>query len=393
MSENVTSSIPLVRRTLTGEAREAALARAKSLVQIEVGDDLAYDVSNITHGVFSPLRGFMTARDCSSVVQHMRLANDTAWTIPIILDVSESLARSLASGRTAVLVHQGKFVALLEIADVYPFDRQEIAAHVYGTLDTAHPGVARAMKMAPYLVGGDLMLLNEPEDPYQDYRLTPIETSLLFKEKGWRTVVGFQTRNIPHLGHEYLQKTALSFVDGIFINPLLGEKKVGDFKDEVVLRSYKTLIEHYYLRDRIVLSIFRTRMRYAGPREAVFHAIVRRNFGCTHFVVGRDHAGVGGYYAPYAAQEIFQHFPDLGIVPLFFSAFFHCRKCGGVVNEKTCPHDASMRVEFSGTRLRKALTEADGQADQLIRPEVATVVREWANPLIEIEEIDMEGAR
>jgi sulfate adenylyltransferase len=378
----VTAPAPFARRVLEGDARTASRARASHLIRIEIPDDLVHDLSNIAHGLFKPLTGFLAQEDYTSVVHRMRLSDDTPWTIPIVLDIPQATAAALGRTDGAVLMHRGVPVALLDVREVYPFSREELAYEVFGTLDRAHPGVAAAMAMQPFLVGGDVALLNEPDDPFRACRLTPVETAVLFKEKGWRTVVGFQTRNIPHLGHEYVQKTALTFVDGIFINPLLGHKKVGDFKDEVVLKSYQTLIEHYYLRGRTVLSVFRTKMRYAGPREAVFHAIVRRNFGCTHFVVGRDHAGVGGFYPPYAAQEIFQRFPDLGITPLFFTAFFFCRTCGGVVNEKICPHDSSARVEFSGTRLRAALAADAVAVGELIRPEVAAVVRAWPNPFI-----------
>jgi sulfate adenylyltransferase len=196
-------------------------------------------------------------------------------------------------------------------------------------------------------------------------------------------MVGFQTRNIPHLGHEYVQKTALTFVDGLFINPVIGKKKSGDFKDEVILEAYEALIRNYYLKDRAVMAILRTEMRYAGPREAIFHAIVRKNFGCTHFVVGRDHAGVGKFYSPYAAQEIFTEFPDLGIIPLFFTSFFYCDRCGSVVNEKICPHDRSHRTDFSGSGLREKLSKGEPLPKEFVRPEVADVLLKWKDPFVE----------
>jgi sulfate adenylyltransferase len=205
---------------------------------------------------------------------------------------------------------------------------------------------------------------------------------VLFNTKGWHTVVGFQTRNVPHLGHEYVQKTALTFVDGLFINPVIGRKKAGDFKDAVILAAYEELVQHYYVRERTVMATLHTEMRYAGPREAIFHAIVRKNFGCTHFIVGRDHAGVGDYYAPYAAQEIFDDFPDLGIIPLFFTAFFYCRRCGSVAHEKICPHGVEARLDFSGTLLRQLLTDRHAP-DGLIRPEVAEIILGIDNPFVE----------
>ena len=237
--------------------------------------------------------------------------------------------------------------------------------------------------MGDLLVGGKITLVREMETPFSKYNLRPVETRVLFKEKGWRTVVGFQTRNAPHLGHEYVQKTALTFVDGVFINPVIGRKKRGDFRDEVILEAYNVLIEHYYLKDRAVMSILPFEMRYAGPREAVFHAIVRKNFGCTHFIVGRDHAGVGDFYPPYAAQDIFDEFPDLGIIPLFFKTFYYCKKCGGVVNEKICPHGEEQHIKFSGTRIRELLRRGQRPPREMMRPEVVDVILRSGNPFVE----------
>lgn len=242
--------------------------------------------------------------------------------------------------------------------------------------------VERIRSLKEMLIGGRISVFGELNGPWSGHRLQPMETRVLFEAKGWRTVVGFQTRNVPHLGHEYVQKTALSFVDGIFINPVIGRKKAGDFTDEVILRAYEALITHYYPKERAVLAILETEMRYAGPREAIFHAIVRKNFGCTHFIVGRDHAGVADFYPPYAAQEIFDGFPDLGIVPLFFTAFFHCGRCGGAANEKTCPHDGE-RQDFSGTQLRNSILQSNGKAGQTLRPEVAQVIQSSKNRFVE----------
>jgi sulfate adenylyltransferase len=372
----------LVNRVLDGEAREAWLASAAGLPQIQVGLETAFDLENLATGVFSPLEGFMTHADLEHVLHRKRLANDLPWTIPIVLDVArEDLARA-GSGETIVLTHGGRPLALLHLAEVYQLDRAEFAGAVFGTLDERHPGVARVAAMHDLLVGGPIELLSAVADPFAAYRLAPAETRVLFHLKGWRTVVGFQTRNVPHLGHEYVQKTALTFVDGIFINPVIGRKKAGDFKDEVILEAYAALMRHYYLRDRAVLGTFRTEMRYAGPREAVFHAIVRKNFGCTHFIVGRDHAGVGNFYGPYDAHVIFEEFPDLGIVPLLFTAFFYCTKCGSVANEKTCPHGPAHHLQFSGTRFRKALEGGDPDSARLVRPEVAEVVARHPGPLV-----------
>ena len=373
----------LVDRVLTGKAREQAEEKAYGLPRLEVGDDLARDVENIARGVFSPLEGFLGREDYQSVLRSMRLANDVPWTIPIVLDVSEEEADRFREREDIALFHRGKPLAIMHLEEKYRYDKEEHARRVFGTTSRAHPGVAKLEGMGKVLLGGKIDLINAPQSRFGKYKLSPFETRVLFKEKGWRTVVGFQTRNVPHLGHEYVQKTALSFVDGIFINPLIGRKKRGDFKDEVILEAYATLIENYFLKDNAVLAILETEMRYAGPREAIFHAIMRKNFGCTHFIVGRDHAGVGDFYDPFAAHRIFEEFPDLGIVPLFFRTFFYCRKCGGVANEKTCPHSEEDRVNFSGTTIRKMLSRGEVPPLELMRPEVAEVIARYRNPFVE----------
>ncbi len=346
---------------------------------LEVTPETADEVVNIATGAFSPLVGFMGQQDVDAVVRTGRLANGVPWTIPIVLDVDDEIARRL--GDEVVLTRAGTPLARMEIVERFAVDRHTVARGVFGTEDPSHPGVAGVLSQRPVLLAGPLELLAAPESPYASHILAPRETRVLFAAKEWRTVVGFQTRNVPHLGHEYVQKTALTFVDGIFINPVVGRKKPGDFKDEVILAAYEALVRHYYLRDRAVLAVLRTEMRYAGPREAVHHAIVRKNFGCTHFVVGRDHAGVGSFYGPYASQEIFDQYPDLGIAPLFFTAFFYCRRCGSVVNEKTCPHEEADRVNFSGSGFREALSSG-GQSDAFVRPEVLEVVRQFPDPFV-----------
>ena len=254
---------------------------------------------------------------------------------------------------------------------------------VFGTTDPAHPGVAKVMGMKDVLLAGKVDLVTMAPTPFDRWKLTPKETRVLFKDKGWRTVVGFQTRNTPHIGHEYVQKAALTFTDGIFINPVIGKKKKGDFKDEVILASYEELIRHYYLKERAVMAILQMEMRYAGPREAIHHAIIRKNFGCTHIIIGRDHAGVGKYYHPFAAQDIFEEFPDLGIVPLFFRSFYFCKKCSSVVNEKICPHPASEQIQFSGTKIRDLLVQGIVPQIELMRPEVAKVIMGFKEPFNE----------
>lgn len=333
-----------------------------------------HEVWNLAHGVYSPLDGFMRRDELEAVLDTMRLPSGLPWTIPIVLAVSEDDVARLKGADEVLLRYQDRPVAVLHTDGPYRFDPTHYARQVFGTTEPAHPGVANVLALPPYLLGGPVDLIGEIPDPFARYKLTPKETRVLFAAKGWRQVVGFQTRNAPHLGHEYVQKTALTFVDGLFINPVIGRKKSGDFRDEVILEAYGALMQHYYLRERAVLAILRTEMRYAGPREAVFHAIVRKNFGCTHFAVGRDHAGVGKYYSPYASQEIFQQFPDLGITPVFFTAFFYCKRCQGVVNEKTCPHGEDDRIQFSASRVRQALQQGVLPPPELLRREVAEVL-------------------
>ncbi len=277
----------------------------------------------------------------------------------------------------------GRPVAILHLEEKYEFDRDELAEKVFLTMDRAHPGVAKVAAMKEVLLAGSIDLLEVSPTPFDRYKLSPKETRILFKEKGWKTVVAFQTRNTPHIGHEYVQKTALTFTDGIFVNPVIGRKKKGDFKDEVILASYDELIKHYYLKERAVMAILQMEMRYAGPREAIHHAIVRKNFGCTHIIIGRDHAGVGNYYHPYAAQDIFEEFPDVGISPLFFRAFYYCKKCQSVVNEKICPHPPSEQVQFSGTKIRDLLVKGQVPPPELMRPEVAKIIMQFKSPFNE----------
>ncbi len=371
----------LVNRLAGASRKDEILSRANELVSAVLDSDLVSDLENIATGVYSPLTGFLNRADFLSVLNQMRLSNDLPWTIPVVIDVDRELARRIKPGQLVLLkTEEMKPVGVLTVEDKYEYDREEFSKKVYGTTDPGHPGVSRVLGMKEVLLGGPVELLELESTPYDRYRLSPKETRILFREKGWKTVVGFQTRNTPHLGHEYVQKAALTFTDGLFINPVIGRKKKGDFRDEVILASYEELIRHYYLRERAVMAILKMEMRYAGPREAIHHAIIRKNFGCTHIIIGRDHAGVGNYYHPYAAQEIFEEFPDLGIVPLFFKSFFFCKKCGSIENEKTCPHDTSSHVQFSGTKIRDLLVKGQIPPPELMRPEVAKIILSFDNP-------------
>jgi len=374
----------LIGRVLHREEKDKALAKAKELPSLSLNRESVSEVENIAFGVFSPLEGFLGEKDYRSVLNQMRLPNDLPWPIPIVLDVEKEKADKFKEGQDIILLNEdNQPVAVLHLGEKYEYSKKELAEKVFQTTDTAHPGVAKVENMKDILLAGKIDLIQVSPTPFDRYKLEPLETRILFKEKGWRTVVGFQTRNTPHIGHEYVQKTALTFTDGVFVNPVIGRKKKGDFKDEVILASYDELIRNYYLKERAVVAILQMEMRYAGPREAIFHAIIRKNFGCTHIIIGRDHAGVGNYYPPYAAQDIFEEFPDLGIVPLFFKSFYFCKKCNSVVNEKTCPHPPEEHINFSGTKIREMLIEGKIPPPELMRPEVAKIIISYDDPFVE----------
>jgi len=374
----------LIDRILAGEAKAEAMARAKSLPSVALDFDATSEVENIATGVFSPLEGFLGEKDFRNVLNEMRLASDIPWTIPIVLDVEKETADKLkVGGEVALLNTAGAPVALLHLEEKFAFDREKTAKIVFGTTDPAHPGVAKVLAMKDVLLAGPLDLIAATPTPFDRWKLSPRETRVLFQAKGWRTVVGFQTRNTPHIGHEYVQKAALTYVDGLFINPVIGRKKKGDYKDEVILASYEELIRSYYVPERTTMAVLMMEMRYAGPREAIHHAVIRKNFGCTHIIIGRDHAGVGSTYHPFAAHAIFDAFPDLGIQPLFFRSFYYCRKCLAVVNEKICPHPAADQIQFSGTKIRDLLVKGEFPPAELVRPEVAKVIMDFDNPFNE----------
>ncbi len=369
----------LINRNIKKEPSES-----KEIPEYEINKNLSEDVMNIANGVFSPLEGFLSKNDLENVVSDKRLTDDTPWTIPILLDYNIEDLKGIKEGDSILLSNKEIGVqALINIEEIYQYDKKKLAQEIYRTQETSHPGVAYVYNMKSHLIGGKISLLNTKTRQFDEYNLTPRETRILFKEKGWREIVAFQTRNPPHIGHEYVQKTALTFVDGLFINPIIGKKKSGDFKDEVILSSYDTLMKHYYLKDRAIMSILRTSMKYAGPREAIHHAIMRKNFGCTHFIVGRDHAGVGNYYGPYDAHEIFSEFPDLRIVPVFFRSFSRCTKCGSVVNDKICPHDQKDHINFSGKKIREILQNGAVPPEDMMRKEVAETILKFDHPFVE----------
>jgi len=353
------------------------------LFSIEVSIDLLNDIENIADGTFSPLEGFMGQEDFESVVESGRLKNGLSWTIPIVLDVNDKLAADIKDSGEAVLKNNDDHFAILNFEEVYSFDKIGMSKAVYQTEDVKHPGVARTLAMEDKLIGGKIELIKKASSlPLRKYRMSPSEVRAEIIRRGWKTVVGFQTRNVPHVAHEMLQKAALNIYDGLFLNPMIGKKKPGDFKDEVIIETYRTLLEKYYPKDRAMLVTLHTVMRYAGPREAIHHAIMRKNFGCSHIIIGRDHAGVGDYYHPFAAQEIFKHYPDLEIQPLFFPAFYYCRKCISYANERNCPHGSEFREELSGTKMRELINRSEIPAEHLMRPEISKLIVSYNDPFV-----------
>jgi sulfate adenylyltransferase len=380
----MTSEIPphggtLVNRVVDDAARDAAFKHATHLPAIQLDEVNLADLEMIANGAMSPLTGFMERADYEAVVHHMRLANGLAWTIPITLAVDSMQAAMIQIGQEVALCEHERILAIMEVHDKFPYNRQVEAQQVYRTLETAHPGVARLASAGEVLLGGPVYLLTYPQRTYlefPDLRYKPADLREMFAQRGWRRIVGFQTRNPIHRAHEYIQKMAMEIVDGLLLHPLVGDTKADDIPAHVRMKSYKAILEAYYPASRVLLAAFPAAMRYAGPREAIFHAIIRKNYGCTHFIVGRDHAGVGKYYGTYDAHLIFDEFKadEIGIMPLFFEHTFYCRRCRGIVSVKTCPHDSNYHIILSGTQVREMLARGEMLPEEFTRPEVSRIL-------------------
>jgi len=362
-----------------GSQREALLHQTRSLPCVTLDEWELSDVELFAIGALSPLEGFLRQTDYDSVVDRMRLTNDAVWPIPITLSVTEREADLWREGLDLGLkAPEGETVAILHEPELYPYNRLVEAKLVYGTTDVSHPGVARLMAQGSYYVGGKLSVLNlAHHEDFLAHRLTPTQTRQEFRRRGWRQVVGFQTRNPIHRAHEYLLRCALEIADGLMVHPLVGKTKGDDIPADLRMRCYEALIEGYLPKDRVLLVVNPASMRYAGPREAIFHAIIRQNYGCSHFIVGRDHAGVGKFYGPFDAQRIFEKFSrdELGVTPLCFDNAFFCKICQGMATTKTCPHPANERVSLSGTAVRQLLSEGRSPPPEFTRPEISDILK------------------
>ncbi|HSA58909.1 MAG TPA: sulfate adenylyltransferase [bacterium] len=370
----------LINRVVEGAERDKLQRLIPSLPKIALSSRQKSDLDMIACGALSPLEGFMGETDYLAVINDMRLANGLPWTIPVTLAVTKEEATPIAIGKPAALVDEnGTPLAILHVAEKFMAQRKLEAEKVYKTTEEAHPGVAAIYKEGVVLLGGKIDVINRvSHDSFLDFRRDPAQLRKLFEEKKWKRVVAFQTRNPIHRAHEYLTKAALEVCDGLLIHPIVGDTKGDDIPADVRMKCYEVLIQNYYPKERVVLAVNPAAMRYAGPREAIFHALIRKNYGCTHFIVGRDHAGVGNYYGTFDAHFIFDDFTEeeIGITPLFFDHTFFCKKCEEMASNKTCPHGPEDRITLSGTKVREMLSKGELPPEEFSRPEVARILIE-----------------
>jgi sulfate adenylyltransferase len=368
----------LISREAAGIERETLLDRVGGMPRLTLPPREVSDLEMIAIGAFSPLEGFMCEDDYISVRGNKHLASGLPWTIPVTLSTTDELAGQFQEGQDiALYAPEEHLLGVLHLQQKFRYDKEREAERVYLTTEAAHPGVKALYEQGDWLLGGPISLINRPRNSaFPEYRLDPRQTRDAFNKKGWKRVVAFQTRNPIHRAHEYIIKCALESVDGLLLHPLVGETKSDDIPADVRMRCYEVMLQHYFPRTRTLLAVNPAAMRYAGPREAVFHAIIRKNYGCTHFIVGRDHAGVGNYYGTYDAHYIFGEFdPELlAITPMFFDHSFFCRRCASMATNKTCPHDSSEHLTLSGTKVREMLSHGELPPPEFSRPEVAAIL-------------------
>ena len=373
----------LVRSILSKQKAERILQHQDEYLIIDVDQRVAYDVLNIAYGIYSPLDHLMDTEEILYVAKKVELPSGAVFSLPIFLDVREEDAERIREEDIILLRYNGKTFAMIVAPEVEQLSNKAIIAEkIFKTRDLEHPGVRYLYQSDPMIVSGKVILLQDVDRG--SLLSDPLITRAIFKAYGWRTIAGFQTRNVPHIGHETIIRTALEQVDAVFINPVIGRKKRGDWTDEAIVKPWWTLINNYLPRDRTYFALLRYVMRYAGPREALHHAIMRKNLGCTHFIIGRDHAGVGSYYKPYEAQEFVKQYADqIGIEIIEMREFFYCKKCRMIVSDRTCPHSDSDRIRFSGTLIRRMLVERKQPDEHIFRKEIYEVVSRLKNPFIE----------
>ncbi len=349
---------------------------------VEVSYETAVTITDLKHGILSPLKGFANEEDYLSIIREQRLANGTPWSIPIMLTIGQMQSKGFKEGDRAIITSNSEPIAELKISQMYRYDKEEHSKQVFGTTSETHPGVVKVKRMGDIAIGGDLVFAKDARLPFDAETIYPEKTREIFKKRGWKTVSAFQTRNVPHRGHEQIQRLSLRTTDGLFINPVIGRKKKGDYTDEAIMNAYSALVKHYYPSKRVLLTPLHYEMMYAGPREAVIHAIMRKNFGCSHFIVGRDHAGVGSFYGPYEAQENLRSFDDLGVKIVPFEETFYCKKCEQLVTDSECEHHPSLQQRFSGTKLRKIIRSEELPPPEVMRQEVYSVIKKMKNPFV-----------
>jgi len=371
----------LVNRVLDSKAAEATKAAAKSYKQVTLSPREQGDLELLAIGGFSPLTGFMGEKDFKSVCSNMRLANGLVWPIPVILSPADDVTAGINVGDTIALNDsKGQLLGTMKVTEKYTHDKK-LEAKVYGTDDEKHPGAQVTAKQGNFCLAGEIDVVSINNDPeFPEFRLKPEQTRKAFADKGWSTVAAFQTRNPIHRSHEYLTKCALEMTDGLLIHPVVGETKADDIPAKTRMECYTTLVNNYYSKDRTMLSVMPLAMRYAGPREAVLHTLIRKNYGISHFIVGRDHAGVGNYYGTYDAQKIFDNFKpeEVGVTILKFEHTAWCKKCEAIVSSKTCPHGPEDKIAPSGTKVRELLKAGERPPMEFSRPEIADILIKWA---------------